>query len=80
MKETAWKNPHELARCLEVKSIIENAEMVTRASLERTESRAKPVRFQRADYPEQDDENWLAFLVLRREGGVFKSSKLPITP
>jgi succinate dehydrogenase/fumarate reductase flavoprotein subunit len=80
MKEAPMKadNPHELARCLEVKSIIDNAEMVTSASLERTESRNRPVPFHRADYPEQDDENWLAFLALRKKKGEFTFSKIPI--
>lgn len=71
------ENPHELSRSLEVKSLIDVGEMVMRSSLERKESRKRPVMFLRADYPEQDDENWLAFLALRQEDGGFKFSKLP---
>ncbi len=56
------ENAHELGRCLEVRSIIENAEMVMRASLERKETRRFPSRFVRADYPEQDDANFFCFL------------------
>jgi len=55
------ENPHELARALDVKSIIDNAELVLRSSLERKESRPIPFGFRRADYPEQDDKNWLCF-------------------
>lgn len=73
------ENPHELGRCLDVKSIIDNAELVLRSSLERKESRPGPLGFVRADYPEQDDENWLAFLAIRKMGdGSFEFSKLPV--
>jgi succinate dehydrogenase/fumarate reductase flavoprotein subunit len=35
--------------------------------------------FRRADYPDQDDENWLAFLAIRKkEDGSFQFSKLPV--
>jgi succinate dehydrogenase/fumarate reductase flavoprotein subunit len=71
-------NPHELGRCLEVRSIIENAEMVMGASLERKESRRAPYGFYRADYPEQDDKNWLAFLAVKLDGQRFTFSKVPV--
>ena len=69
------ENPHELARSLEVKSIMDNAEMVLRSSLERRESRPAPFGFLRADYPEQDDAEWLCFLAIQQEDGDFKFSK-----
>jgi succinate dehydrogenase/fumarate reductase flavoprotein subunit len=72
------ENAHELMRCLEVRSILENAEMILMASKERAESRKAPFGFFRADFPEQDDKNWLAFLALKLEGGEFKFSKIPI--
>jgi succinate dehydrogenase/fumarate reductase flavoprotein subunit len=72
------ENPHELGRCLEVRSIIDNAEMIVRASLERKESRRAPYGFYRADYPEQDDKNWLAFLALKLDGQKFTFSKIPV--
>jgi succinate dehydrogenase/fumarate reductase flavoprotein subunit len=72
------ENPHELMRCLEVQSIIDNAEMVLHASLERQESRRAPFGFIRADFPEQDDAKWLAFLALKRNEGKFEFSKIPI--
>jgi succinate dehydrogenase/fumarate reductase flavoprotein subunit len=71
-------NAHELSRCLEVKSLMDNAEMVIRASLARKESRDHPVKFSRADYPEQDDKNWLAFSTIRLEKNEFKVSKIPL--
>lgn len=72
------ENAHELMRSLEVKSIIDNCEMIMRVSLERKESRRLPVQFQRADFPEQDDKNYYCFLALRREDGEYKFSKIPI--
>jgi len=72
-------NPHELGRCLDVKSIIDNAELVLRSSLERRESRPIPFGFHRADFPEQDDENWLVFLAIRKEpDGTFSFSRIPV--
>jgi len=72
------ENAHELMRCLEVRSILDNAEMILMASQERTESRKAPFGFFRADFPDQDDKNWLAFLALKLEGGEFKFSKIPV--
>ena len=72
------ENPHELMRCLEVQSVIDNAEMVLHASLERRESRRAPFGFYRADFPEQNDKEWLAFLALRHKEGKFEFSRIPI--
>ena len=69
--------PHELARCLEVKSLMENAEMVMTASLARQESRKAPY-FKRSDFPEQDDKNWFAFSAIRLDHGRLRVSKIPI--
>ncbi len=72
------ENTHELARTLEVQSIMDNAELVIRSSIERKESRAS-FEFRRTEYPEQDDKNWLCFLAVRREGdGTFTFAKLPV--
>jgi succinate dehydrogenase/fumarate reductase flavoprotein subunit len=72
------ENPHELARSLDVKSIIDVAEAVLRASIERKETRMAPTPFRRAEYPEQDDEHWLRFLAIRREGNDFRFSTFPV--
>lgn len=72
------ENPHELSRSLEVKSIIDNAELVFRSSIERKESRPS-LDFRRTDYPEKDDKNWLAFLAIRKdEDGKFRFNQFPI--
>ena len=66
------ENPHELARSMDVKSIIDIAEVVLRASIERKETRMAPIPFRRAEYPEQDDEHWLCFLAIRKERERFQ--------
>jgi len=48
------------------------------ASLERQESRRAPFGFIRADFPEQNDADWLAFLALRQSGGGFEFARIPI--
>jgi succinate dehydrogenase/fumarate reductase flavoprotein subunit len=68
---------HDLARCLEVRSLLDNAEMVLRASLAREESRGFPF-FRRFDFPEQDEANWFAFSTIRLKGNEFKLGKIPI--
>jgi len=59
-------NPHEMTHCLEVRNIIENGEMILRATIERKESRG--FLFSRVDYPERDDENFFCWLGQRKEG------------
>jgi len=71
------ENPHELGRCLEVHSIIENAGMVMRASLERKETRKNPSRFTRADYPQSDDANFFCFLSQQLKDGAIRFRKIP---
>ena len=74
------ENPHELMRCLELQSIIDNAEMILNASLERQESRRAPFGFYRADFPEQNDKEWQAFLALKKKEGRIEFSRIPIKP
>jgi len=72
------ENPHELGRCLEVMSVMENAEMVLRGSLERKESRRIPFGFFRADYPDSNDEDYFLFLAQRLKGKEVEFSKIKI--
>lgn len=72
------ETPHELSRSLEVMSIIDNAELVLRSSIERKESRPA-FDFYRREYPEEDNVNWLAFLAISRdENGQWRFKKIPI--
>jgi succinate dehydrogenase/fumarate reductase flavoprotein subunit len=72
------ENIHELARSLEVQSIIDNAELVLRSSIERKESRVS-FDFRRSEFLDQDDANWLCFLAIQRDkNGSFTFRKLPV--
>ena len=72
------ENPHEMGRCFEVISILENAEMVLRASVERKESRRIPFGFYRADFPDKNDQDYFVFLGQRLSGKEVKFSKVEI--
>ena len=68
-------NPHEMTHCLEVRNLIECAEIIFRATIERRESRYQI--FARLDYPERDDDRFFCFLSQRLEGDrvVFRKQK-----
>ena len=71
------RDGHEAYRCAEVQSLLDTARMVVAASLERKESRHLPY-FERQEYPNRDDENWLKFVVLQKEGDGIKVTHKPI--
>ena len=54
---------HELSKAVEVRFILDCAEMTARSSLKRNETRWG-VSDYRSDFPERDDENWLKFVDL----------------
>ena len=54
---------HELSKAVEVRFILDCAEMTARASLKRNESRWG-VSDYRSDFPKRDDDNWLKFVDL----------------
>ncbi|NDY74163.1 succinate dehydrogenase/fumarate reductase flavoprotein subunit [Desulfobacter hydrogenophilus] len=63
---------HELRLAHEVKNMLLNAEMKLKASLFRTESRGAHYR---EDFPARDDKNWLAWVIISRDGDTMKLSK-----
>jgi len=63
------RDSHELRLAHETKNMVLNAEMMLRASLFRTESRAWHYR---EDYPRRDDPTWLAWVRLKEEQGQMK--------
>ena len=65
-------DPHELLKLMEVRGIYKLTELFIRASRERTESRGGHYR---EDYPNYDDEKWLAWLLFREEKGKLVSRK-----
>ncbi|WP_321330467.1 FAD-binding protein [uncultured Ilyobacter sp.] len=67
---------HDLRLVHETKNMILNAEMKLKASLFRTESRGNHYR---EDYPETNDKDWLAWVVIEKDkGGEMKLSKVPV--
>jgi fumarate reductase flavoprotein subunit len=67
----------ERVHYLELESILELAEAILRSALDRTESRGA---HQRTDYPERDDERFLAHTLCYREGsGEARTELLPVT-
>jgi succinate dehydrogenase/fumarate reductase flavoprotein subunit/HEAT repeat protein len=72
--------PHELMRAVEVSFIRDCAEMASRSSLTRTESRWG-LYHDRSDLPERDDENWRYHLNLRKDDdGSMQFLKRPVAP
>ena len=64
---------HEAMKAVEVQAILDCAEIVVAASLERKESRWG-VYHDRVDYPRRNDETWRKFVVVQRD-----SSGRPLT-
>lgn len=58
------RNPHELARTLEVLNVLTNAEVVLHACLARKAS-AKYLLFHRSDFPDEGPPEWYKFITVR---------------
>ncbi|MBW1805834.1 MAG: FAD-binding protein, partial [Deltaproteobacteria bacterium] len=69
------QSPHELRLAHDIKNMLLNAEWKLKASLFRTESRGVHYR---EDYPARDDENWLAWVMIREINGEMELYKKPI--
>ncbi|MBI4334973.1 MAG: FAD-dependent oxidoreductase [Chloroflexi bacterium] len=69
------RDAHELVRCHEARSMLLNAEVFFRAALERTETRGTN---RREDYPERDDQNWLKWIIIKKEDGKMTLSTEPV--
>jgi adenylylsulfate reductase subunit A len=69
---------HGLMRAHEVRHMVEIGELVAWASLERKESRYFNYR---EDYPQRDDQNWLKWLIARkeREGPRIWTEEIPLS-
>ncbi|MDB4610064.1 FAD-binding protein, partial [Verrucomicrobia bacterium] len=63
---------HELRLAHEIDNMCLNAEMKLRASMFRTESRHNHYR---EDMPARDDKNWLAWVILKKQGDEMKVSR-----
>jgi succinate dehydrogenase/fumarate reductase flavoprotein subunit len=65
LPELYAEDPHSLGKCHEASFMALCAEIGFRAALARTESRGWHYR---EDYPERDDENWLKWVIVKKDG------------
>ncbi|HVF85743.1 MAG TPA: L-aspartate oxidase [Abditibacteriaceae bacterium] len=66
--------PAPTREAIELANMIQTAQLVTRASLERRESRGAHFR---TDFPNLDDEHWQHHILLRDENGTLKIESAP---
>jgi len=66
---------HYLKKSIGVRSMVLVAELILRASLMRTESRASHYR---EDYPNRDDKNWFKWIIIRRSDDKLNFSTDPV--
>jgi succinate dehydrogenase / fumarate reductase flavoprotein subunit len=64
-----------MREAVELRHMLTVSEMIVRSSLMRKESRN---RFQRSDYPEQDDKNWLKHILLEKTTSGMKLTTIPV--
>jgi succinate dehydrogenase/fumarate reductase flavoprotein subunit/HEAT repeat protein len=80
IEQMGARTPHELMRCAEVSFIRDCAELATRASVVRTESRWG-LYHDRSDRPGHDDAAWFCHLNVRRtDAGTPEFVKRPVAP
>jgi succinate dehydrogenase / fumarate reductase flavoprotein subunit len=65
-----------LLASLEMKNLVELAEVVMKGALERRESRGSHFR---TDYPKRDDDNYLKHTIAQKVGNEVKISYVPVT-
>ena len=75
LKEAPANDPHGLVKLLETESSAECAAMTFRAALMRTESRGS---HKREDFPKRDDDQWLQWIVIRKQGDKMELKKEPV--
>jgi succinate dehydrogenase/fumarate reductase flavoprotein subunit len=77
LSELSAEDPHGLAKCHEASCIALCAEIGFRSALARTESRGWHFR---EDYPQQDDENWLKWVIVQKiqDNMVVTTEPIPI--
>lgn len=71
---------HDAMKALETQSILDCADMVVAASLERKESRWGIYHY-RADYPQRDERDWKKFVIVRRDASgqpVVSTQPVPV--
>ena len=68
---------HHLAACNEIRSMVHDAELFFRASLERKETRGWHIR---EDYPDRNDAEFLKWIILKDSNGemALSTERVPI--
>ncbi len=66
---------HEWIKAFEVENLVLTAEMIARAALMREESRGAHYR---RDFPETDNKNWFANIVIKQENDRMTFKKVPV--
>ena len=69
------ENIGDLKKFLEFQNMLLLSEMISRAALLRTESRGSHYR---ADFPEEDNTNWLKNIIVRKDGVKMKLETVPV--
>jgi fumarate reductase (CoM/CoB) subunit A len=65
----------EMREAIEVRHMLNAAEMIVRSSLARKESRN---RFHRSDYPKQDDKHWLKHIIVEKTNRGMRVTTNPV--
>lgn len=70
-------NYHDLVKCIEAEAMALGGELFYKASMLRKESRGF---HQREDYKEQDNENWLKWIIVQNKDGemTFRTEDIPM--
>ncbi len=76
VEDTGTQFNTELMEVLELGFLLDNAEQLTNAALNRTESRGA---HSREDYKERDDENWLKHTLVYKDGSGVRIDYKPVT-
>jgi succinate dehydrogenase/fumarate reductase flavoprotein subunit len=76
LRKVHVKDYSELRRYLELENMLLLSEMVCRAALLRTESRGAHYR---TDYPEEDNDNWLKNILVRKQRLEMSLETVPVS-
>ncbi|HKI57774.1 MAG TPA: succinate dehydrogenase flavoprotein subunit [Trueperaceae bacterium] len=76
VQDTGAQYNTELMEALELGFLLDNAEQLTNAALNRTESRGA---HSREDYKERDDDNWLKHTLVYKDGDGVRIDYKPVT-
>ncbi|MCX6012819.1 MAG: hypothetical protein NTV30_05305, partial [Chloroflexi bacterium] len=77
MKTLYARNPHELARSIEVTHILDWCQAVYHQCLARKSSNPW-MQFKRLDYPQADPPEWQKWLTVRQQDGIVKTNELAL--